>query len=513
MVVNLNLYAADNIRLHLPFRVSEGIYRFKPIIKDDLKLTINGQPYPITDLVEQEKSISVTPELGRSFIFSFNTLDYNKKLADGVSYLVTEIMNPSDMLFLLTPQAVYRLPLSRNKLKTVSNIEKLVKKDCETYNKKYLASIQSLESLTSFIKKVLNDSHLILGISIHAANFVKDFPPQFMNYARTFLLPDIAKYREVLNFLGNREGERWCIHFQDRDVFYPMTNSHKVIQEIKNIFSQPLASNAIILNGIEMLENNLTQVETIAGKPLLDVILNGDINFNSIFYGGKGEKNQDDERSPSHYFVENIYSQTSTGSGGEAVFTTDILKSVRNIIDHKDHFYELIYDFDGKIEEKQVQILLKDSDSKPAFKEKFSKEEIESMVYYLSTDKVSIDNFKPDRHQVLFSIKSFKLQEDENDPFGILRVRIQLHDEWGERLYSSERILRTSDKKTKNEDDEDNILETKNDNKIEIKSRNANNVTVLHTLPTDYKGKYVIIISVTDFIRNCSTVITRNITL
>ena len=50
--------AGEKISLRLPFRVTDREYRFKTPDKDDVKLFVNGQPRPVTNLWEQEKSIS-----------------------------------------------------------------------------------------------------------------------------------------------------------------------------------------------------------------------------------------------------------------------------------------------------------------------------------------------------------------------------------------------------------------------------------------------------------------------
>jgi hypothetical protein len=505
------LKAEEKLRLHIPFRVSDGIDRYKSLSKEDVKLLINELPQPIVDLVEQEKSISSIPELGRSFIFSFNTLDYNKKIADGVSYFLTEILKSTDMLFIITPQNVYRIPVSRNKLKMVANVEALVKKDCTIYSQRHFGAVQNLGSHINVLEKVFENPY-IAGIAMTTSNFLKTYPPDFMKYVSLFLLPDIEKYRQVLRFIGTREGEKWCVHFQSRDLYSVVLRARKILGQIKMVFSSSDFASAPIMNAAADFESNLTQLDMIEAKPLLNLILWGDINFNAIFYGGLEEKNSDSALSSSN-FVEKIYKQTSSASGGEAIDATNILKTVQSIIDHKDHFYDLIYDFDGQAEVKQVQIYLNDNNTNLDYKGQYSKEEIESMVYYLTSEKVTIEDFNQVSRNVSFSIRSFKLQDLEKDTFGILRVHIQLHDEWGNLMYSSERILRTSNKKLKNPDEGVQESETGNDTKIRIGSRSEKSVDILHSFPSKYKGRYIINISVTDFIRNCSTSITRTIDL
>jgi hypothetical protein len=491
---SLALHAADDIKLRVPFRVADKLYRFKPLTKTDIKLMINGQPREILDLVEKEKSISWTPDLGRSFVLSFHINEYNKKIADAVSYFTTEVLFYSDMLFIVTPLSVYRVTVSRNKLKMIRNIEELVKKDCQDFNKKKIQAEKNLENMINNVRSALMNPYFI-SVYIETINFLKLFPSEFMNFNHRYLLPDIGKYRKMNEFLGVREGERWCIHFQQREMYSILFAAKQFFRELRRLFAPRFFGKSPLTGYFSMFERELARLDSYSARPLLDVILEGNINFNCIFFGSISERRTDEGQIAAPY-LEDIFKETARASGGKAVETIDPAAGIRDIVRHRDHYYEAVFDFDGKIEDKHIKIILQNSRTKPGFKEKFTKEELQSLIHYLSTEKVIIKDFTPDTGKITFIITSFQLQERDEEPFepfGILRVRIQLHNEEGKRVYTSERILRTHESK-------DELID-------------ENTVRITNLFPAQHKGKFLVVIAVTDLIRNSFTTAAHNIEL
>jgi hypothetical protein len=488
------IHAADEIKLHVPFRVADKLYRFKPLTKTDIKLMINGQPGEIVDLVEKEKSISSTPDLGRSFILSFHINEYSKKIADAVSCFATDVLIYSDMLFIVTPLSIYRVTVSRNKLKLIRNIEELVKRDCQSFNKKKIQAEKNLENMMSNLKSIYVNPY-IASFYMATSNFLKRYPSEFMNYNHRYLLPDIGKYKKVNEFLGVREGERWCIHFQQREMYSLLFKTKQFFRRLKQVYAQVISMRSPITSYFSMFERELARLDSYPARTLLDIFLEGNINYNCIFFGSISERRINEGQITSPY-LEKILKDTALASGGKAVETTNPLAGVRDIVRHQDHYYEAVFDFDGKIEEKHMQIILKGSRSKPSFREKFTKKELQSIIHYLSTEKVMIKDFTSAGRTITFIITSFELQERDEEPlepFGILRVRIQLHNPEGERVYTSERILRTHESK-------DELID-------------ENTVRITNLFPAQHKGKFLVIISITDLIRNSFTSVAHNIEL
>ncbi len=483
----------EPVRLRLPFRITEGVYRFKHLSKADVQLVINDRPREIKELAEHENSIGKRGELGRSLILSFHVAEYNKKVADAVSYFVTEVLIYSDMLFVITPIHVYRFDVSRNKLKLVGDIETLVKKDIEDFNARRLQVQQEMENQVMTLRWSINNPYQLPGPVFATIQFSKNFLPAFKNFSREFWLPDVGKFQRVFDFLKLREGERWCIHFQQQDMFDILSGIKKLPPLLKTFFTSEFEMTEIIKSSILTFERELSLMDSYAVQPLLDPIQGANFNFNTVFFGSQAQTTAAAGNTGSFY-LENILTQTSLNTGGKVVNTSDPLQGIREIIGHKDHYYEVLFDFNGDIEEENIKIIIEGSKTKPSFKEKFSLEEMQNWLHELSKGVLKIENISTAANEkekvISFALKSFEIRDPlANDiigkKFGILQVRIQVHNQWGDRVYSSERLLRVTE----------------------------DIVTITHSLPLKYQGKFILNISVMDLIRNGSISYTGDITL
>jgi hypothetical protein len=266
-------------------------------------------------------------------------------------------------------------------------------------------------------------------------------------------------------------------------------------RRLKQTFTPVLSRQSPIASYFGMFERELARLDSYSARPLLGVIREGDINYSCIFFGGISER-QSSEGQLAAPYLERILKETAAASGGKAVETTNPRAGVRDITRHRDHYYEAVFDFNGKIRDKHVELILEGSRTKPGYREKIAKEQLQSLIHYLSTEKVVIKDFTPGSGSITFIITSFELQEPDEEPFepfGILRVRIQLHDEEGERVYTSERILRTHE--------------------AEGELIDENTVRINNVFPGEHKGKFLVVIAVTDLIRNSFTSAAHNIEL
>jgi hypothetical protein len=137
----------------------------------------------------------------------------------------------------------------------------------------------------------------------------------------------------------------------------------------------------------------------------------------------------------------------------------------------------LIYDFNGSIEEKKIDIKTIAADLKNtviSHKSLYSPEEMRSLIQYLSKKKVLIDDFSLSKNKIKFSIEDITLKENKGDSFGLVKVRIELLNPTGESVFRSENTLRSSKQK----------------------------ITVSIPLPHQNRGKFKLIINACDLITN-----------
>jgi hypothetical protein len=479
--------AENNTRIHLPFRITEGIYRYKPLEKEHIQLTINGIPRDVAALTEKEKSISRPPELGRSLILSFSIAEYNQKISDTVSYFVTEVLNNTDILLLFTPLNVFRLDVSRNKIKMVEDIEKLVRNDIETFNKQRRNAERILENRIKKLNSHFRNPMALPGPVIGTQNFLRYYITEYDSYTKQYILPNLENFRQSIQYLGIREGERWCIHIQQREIYSIISKTRRVYRQIKDAFSSGIWGKNLLTTNISIFEGQLAQIESRTAKPLVKYLVDGNINFSSIIFGSLNERISSNSFSDGIY-IEKIYKDAALKSGGLDIVSSSPIEGIRQIVEHRDRYFQLAFDYNQQAEEKKIKLTLDGTPIKPVFKKYFSRTEIHRLIEYLSAKKVTIDNEQFNGKAINFSIKSFELSENGGEPFGILKVRIQLFDLWGEQVYNTSRILRAV-------------------------GESERSVEINHSLPSEYKGKYMIMISITDLLRNSQTSLTRRIDL
>ena len=102
---------ANEIHFRLPVRVFKEGQKSIELKKDDFNLFINDSRREIIDLRKRKRSLGVKPDLGRDFFFSFYLTEYGRNVEDGISYLITEILDPSDSLYILSPRKFYKICL------------------------------------------------------------------------------------------------------------------------------------------------------------------------------------------------------------------------------------------------------------------------------------------------------------------------------------------------------------------------------------------------------------------
>jgi hypothetical protein len=126
--------------------------------------------------------------------------------------------------------------VSIDKAKMIMDIIGLVKKDTSLYieetvsAEKYLeneidrlSTILSSPSGSAPAKEAPNTTESSIQTSDLAANykgiyqFLLNFPKHISNFKDQYILPNIVKHQEINRLLGKRHGERWWIHFQNRE--------------------------------------------------------------------------------------------------------------------------------------------------------------------------------------------------------------------------------------------------------------------------------------------------------
>jgi hypothetical protein len=441
----------DTPRLYLTVRVLEEKPENGKRKKQDFRLTIDGQPQEILEVVDNTASINQPPDFpGRHFILSLHITNYGKDLEQALSFFISDILTPNDSLVLLTPLRAYNISVSPNKGRMITEVRDLVKKDCNSYENKINAVKKNLEIEITRMKRLFQggvDDRAFITSYKMISMFLNTFPQEFLNFRNQFLFPDLNKYRQVLDFLGTREGQRWWIHFQEVDIYGIIPHIKEVIKKIEAYCSvSPLAERAFTTN-LHLLEKLLDPGNSFPGEQAIDVFIGANVRYNCVLWSSRKTETSDAE---SHTIsnLEGIVNDISGNTGGKTVQTMDPEQGLKEIAEHRDHYYHLAYDFDGHIKAKTVQVSLNPEDRriKLSYKSHFSEEEMRTLSQYLSSEKIRVTGVSlkqtGEKRTVAFSLQSITFNKEKK--FGLVRVSIELHDDRDNPVFHTENTLRSS---------------------------------------------------------------------
>ena len=439
------------LQLHLTVRVPEGKPQDADLKKQDFRLTINGQPRKILAVVENTASINQPPGFpGRNFILSLHMTEYGKPVEEAISFFISDILTSNDSLVLLTPLQVYNITVSTNKGRMINEIIHLVKKDCDSYEKKLNGAKKNLEFEIRRMKRLfrggVDDKAYITSYKM-ISMFLAAFPREFLNFRNRFLFPDLNKYCQVLDFLGNREGQRWWIHFQQGDLFSIIFDIKEVTRGIEAYCSHSSLASHAFSHNLHLLEKLLEPGDSFPGEQLFNAFTGANVRYNAVLWTiRKTEITDSESHTISH--LRGILNAISRNTGGKTVQAIDPKQGIKEIAEHRDHYYHLVYDFDGRIKEKKLEVFIQPEDRKLtlSYKKIFSQDEMQALIQYLSAGKIRITGVSlkqnGDKQVVMFSLQSITFNKEKK--FGLVRVRVELWDEQGNPVFRTENTLRSS---------------------------------------------------------------------
>jgi hypothetical protein len=429
------------IQLRLPLRIFRDN---KPLINlemDDFRLQVNGKETGIVKLTRFKRSVSQKADLGRSFILSFQLDEYNQTITDGISHFITQNVNRNDILLIVSPLKFYQIQVTGNKGKMVQNIDELLKKDFLSYKKSRTSAEKSLLTKIQILKNALvKSSQRDFDITRYttAIQFINNFPAEFLGFKKRFLFPDILKIRRIADHIASRGGDKWWIHFQQREVSSLFAKTKDIIKKL-NWYETLADYNLGYKQGLSHLKKYLPFSHSFPLQDMINILLKNNISYHVVLFSGKKDMDLSDVQSEISD-MEIIFSKISQQSGGKMVSIMTPEQGLIEIKNHWDFYFELGYDFNGQLEEKQIKINLKKENADLLYPDTFSMKEIKSLLRYHSLGKIKIGTIFSKENGVSFSVGFFKLHQKEK--FGIIKVNIELFDEKDVMVYAKNNTLR-----------------------------------------------------------------------
>jgi hypothetical protein len=442
-----------------------NIHRSAELSRNNIKLRVNGNPRQVIHLKKRERSLSQVSDLGRYIILSFHNTKVTNPIENALSYLFTEILDPKDTLIILSPINAYSVPVTRDKEKMIMDVMDFLHKNWSDHEKKRISAEKNLEAKIQRLNRIassqqgdlsaqdpVTSEQVLAQTTALATNYkaiyqvLLNFPQNFTRFKNQYLLPDIVRHREVKKLLDKKYGEKWWIHFQNREdiqiIHKARSAGRKLNEYITRHESGTLARtmHTSLLN----LEKQLLISESVPQEEILDTLHGKNMCYNVVFWGSiKSNESSTSFKETSD--LEAALRRIAQYSGGMTTVATDPEQGIREIAQHVDFYHDLTFDFNGKAEDKTIQISTEPADFKFSHKQHFSNEEVEEWIRGCQDKKVQIRDFSLQNRTIHFEIDSFMQNQEKR--IGILKVRVSLFDPKNTQVYKSENTLRASKEK------------------------------------------------------------------
>jgi hypothetical protein len=448
---------SGNIVLQLTVRVPQQEKRTENSVllrTETLRFSVNNQIRRILEVTPRTESMASPPEFpGRNFILSVKVSEFDLYIKNALTYFITDVIIPGDTLLLLSPIKAYNIDVVANKTKMIHDVVSLLETDCQYYNKQLLVSLKGLETKTNRLIRLFrggeDDGANITGFKT-VGIFLTTFPQEFIKFRDQFLSPELDKYQKLIELIGNREGQRWWIHFQSGDQLGIVTRVMNVLDKINNYCTQSTLAQKSFSQSLRLLEKLLDLSGSYPAKEMTHLFQAANIRFNALLWNRHQEESATTQAGILKHVVSSI-KDVSLHTGGITIHTPNLEKGLETIVHHRDRFYLLSFYFDGNLGDKKLNLATHGThhNFSLSYLHLLPKDILYQRVRFALTDKISISGFKlapsKKKPRIKFSLNAVTF--DKRKKFGLVKVRVALTTTSGDTVFQSQNTLRTSKKK------------------------------------------------------------------
>lgn len=432
------------IQVKIPVRVSLAGNLEKNLGKKDFKLYINGQPNEIIEFFAVNRSLS-RMKLNRRFILAFALTEYDRNTAAAVSYFVNNILNESDRLLVWSPlKKITRIASTSDKKQVLNAVEKIFKEDTGLYKQALETAANNLENTAGVL--LLNPA----GIKY----FIKTYTWQVDNFNARFVFPDFANYNDIASFLAGETGEKWLIHFQERQIFpchraFPAaeTRIREYAASLNRKKKSGVEAAAFIENGLAAIRESMDISKSYPSAAVFNFFLGLNIGYHVVFTGADAKTAAGMPASAAGAAYERILRDLSGQTGGAAIAAADAAAGLQTIISSTDYYYDIVFKLDGETEDKEIKLETQAPGTSVFYKNKFTKEEINILFAAVAESGITISGDELQGYNLVFKVSGFRVVPEEKSPdrkTGSVQVEIRLLDDRNETVYQTGRTLKSS---------------------------------------------------------------------
>jgi hypothetical protein len=414
----------------------------------DFSFHINGKQRDIKDFTAHRRSLGspspAEPGTGRAIVLSFDTSAHAKPLTEAVSGFVREVLEPGDLLLLRTPADLYTIEGKNRKAKILRSLPTILGTELLLRHRNRSAAIEKLDRLMESIETRLDRKKT--GIR-SAMLFANHFHEEWRQFYKTFFLANLEHYSQLAGRLASHKGEKWLIHFQDRDIL-PMWEKFRRIKKKLKRFADSLSKGG--RTGAKLLTETLDKVErsmTFAGEFPMEELLNNLLGVNMgchvVFLGDAPGASA----SPGYETILSVISRQTGGIPLEAKAEAgSIASALKRIDNHSDFFYDVVFAFNGVPEHKTLDLRVNRQNAQTYYKKSFNKDEFNWLMEHLDIAELEVTKVSLENRKLAFTIAGYRRAkaDGKSGGSGIIKVDIRLLDSTGSAIYHTGQTLNAS---------------------------------------------------------------------
>jgi hypothetical protein len=439
-----DLPATEEMLLKLSARVldkgnsKEGYVYSKELRKNDFELRINGTPKPIIEFNAKKRAIDDNRQ-GRRFALSFDVKEYGKTLSETISYFIRNISTSSDFLLIRTPLHIYKINLSLNQDEIITFIETNLAQDILKRNNDKSGALNALNTLITSLESKLDTNNADIGA---LRFFINYFDTEWNMYCSRYIFSNLEQFTEIASQFSqeNKESEKWLIHFHEKESTPLSARFKRIHAKISNFYpglsKKVKEKEPLILESLDKIEKALNTAESIQLDDVMNDLLAANLNCNVVFLPTQAEAGSADSID---YGFDKILETISLQTGGVCMAPMNLIDGLSVVKTHIDYYYELIFQFDGVPEDKNIDVKIPSSSGTVFYKNKFKKEEFDWLMSTIQNQNLTISGFSLQNHRLTFSLSGYRSGQVKENRIGI---DIRLTDDRQEVIYETANTLK-----------------------------------------------------------------------
>jgi len=279
----------------VPVRVLDGNRFVDDLTIEDFELFEDGKLQKIealylvqkSNIKRKETGEDYQPQLSRHLYLLFQIADYNPRLAEAISHLFSNVIQPGDSLTVMTPMDTYTLSkraLNTKPKEVISKeLQSIVRKDTQMGGANYRSLMTDLKRLVTSISASGGETKVLSGLESDSSTSMFGLENLLMRYQETMekmenlRVVDEERFLQFAQQVKKYEVQKSVFFFYQRE-FRP-----EISQSILNRLMSSHQDEPEILAQVQNLFQLYQRQPTLNTQRIIAAFADASISFNFIF--------------------------------------------------------------------------------------------------------------------------------------------------------------------------------------------------------------------------------------